>query len=157
MNIPTHAQEIVRQIQETPLIPATEFVNVNDNNFVQITAWILRNYSRTNSHKFLLKFNEIFIHLKLHELRKCVQLIDNDVLGLDNLTAFYFFFTDINTADFFETINIPPKIYNKYIGNYYQDNPFNKKLIISVGVTLLTFYLYKRYEKNKKHDNLIEK
>ncbi len=135
MNISTYAQEITKQIHENPLLPVTEFENkISRNDFVEISAWVLKNYGRTTCHKFLLKFNDTFTNLNLNELRKCVQLIDNDILGLDVLTAFYFFFTDINSADFFEELNIPQKIYGKYIGNHYHDNPFNKKLLESFGL-----------------------
>jgi len=58
MNIPIYAQEIVKQIRENPLLPVIELENeINRNDFVEISAWILKNYSRTTSHKFLLKFN----------------------------------------------------------------------------------------------------
>lgn len=135
MSIATYAQEILKQIQENPLLSVTEFKQeISRNDFVEISAWILKNYSRTTCHKFLLKFNDSFIKLNLNELKECVQLIDNDVLGLDVLTAFYFFFTDITEADFFDELNIPQKIYGKYIGNHYHDNPFNKKLLTSLGL-----------------------
>lgn len=135
MNVSTNAQQIITQIRENPLSPITEFGNkIDKDNFIETSAWILQNYGGTTCHKFLIKFNEPFIKLNLNELKECVQLIDNDVLGLDVLTAFYFFFTDITEADFFDELNIPQKIYGKYIGNNYHDNPFNKKLLISFGL-----------------------
>ena len=122
-------------IREHPKGAISEFEReISRTDFIKITAFVLKNYGGTASHKFLLKYNRLFLSLSLNELQECVVLIENDMYGLDALVAFYFFFTNIHQADFFDTIGIQEDIYKKYLGNNYHDNPFNKKLLTNLNL-----------------------
>lgn len=135
MDIQIHIQKIMTQIQENSQSAVHEFESkISRADFIKIAASILKNYGGTASHKFLLKYNQSFLSLGISELQECVALIENDVYGLDALVAFYFFFTNIHQADFFDTIGIQEKIYKKYLGNNYHDNPFNKKLLANLNL-----------------------
>ena len=135
MDIQTYTQKIMTQIQEHPQGAVSEFEGeISRTDFIKIAASILKNYGGTASHKFLLKYNQLFLSLSINELQECVALIKDDVYGLDALVAFYFFFTNIHQADFFDTIGIQENIYKKYLGNNYHDNPFNKKMLANLNL-----------------------
>jgi len=135
MDIQIYTQKLMTHIREHPQGAVSEFEGkISRTDFIKITAFILKNYGGTASHKFLLKYNQLFLSLSIIELQECVALIEDDVYGLDALVAFYFFFTNIHQADFFDAINIQEKIYKKYLGNDYHDNPFNKKLLANLNL-----------------------
>lgn len=135
MDIQTYTQKMMTQIHEHPQDSISEFEGeISRVDFIKIAASILKNYGGTASHKFLLKYNQLFLSLSINELQECVTLIEDDVYGSDSLVAFYFFFTNIHQADFFDTIGVQEKIYKKYLGNNYHDNPFNKKMLANLNL-----------------------
>jgi len=135
MDIQIYTQKMMAQIREHPQGAVSEFEHeISRADFIKIAASILKNYGGTASHKFLLKYNQSFLSLDINELQVCVALIEDDVYGLDALVAFYFFFTNIHQADFFDAIGVPEKMYKKYLGNNYHDNPFNKKLLANLNL-----------------------
>jgi len=135
MDIQKYTQKLMTHIREHPKGAVSEFEReISRADFIKIAAFVLKNHGGTASHKFLLKYNQLFLSLSINELKECVVLIEDDVYGLDALVAFYFFFTNIHQADFFEDISIQEKIYKKYLGNNYHDNPFNKKLLVNLNL-----------------------
>lgn len=133
MDIKSYSEKIINKIHEQPRYLSSE-LNINRTDFIELCAWVLKYYGGTASHEFLLKYNQLFLSLSIEELQDCVVLIKQDSHGLDSLVAFYFFFTNIHSPDFFNELSINKDIYQKYLGNNYQNNPFNKRMLVRLGL-----------------------
>ena len=75
MDIQIYTQKLMTHIREHPKGAISEFEReISRADFIKITAFVLKNYGGTASHKFLLKYNRLFLSLSLNELQECCLL-----------------------------------------------------------------------------------
>lgn len=124
----------MQQIWTQPQASVEDFEqNIDRENFIKICSWILEYYGGTASHKFLLKFNPIFLSLSVEELKKCINMMSHSKsLGVDSLIAFYGFYTNVN-SDNFEGLEVDDEV-NRYIGKNLLNEHANALMFKQLGL-----------------------
>lgn len=108
MDIKNYSEQIMQRIWKHPKTSVEDIEqSIDKEQFITIAAWVLEYYGYTSAHKFLLKFNHILQSMSVEEWKKCIALMNHSrVRGIESLVTFYGFYTNVNSYDFLNELEI---------------------------------------------------
>jgi len=136
MDVKNYSEQIMQQIWTQPTKSVKHIEqNIDKEQFIKISSWVLEYYGGTSSHEFLLKFNRMFLSLSLEELRGCIDMMSHSkARGVESLATFYGFYTNINDIDFFGELGIVEAA-KPYIGKGYTGDYFHQKKLLYLAIS----------------------